>query len=136
MRPQRFTDYVLDLVKNAPSVSRVQTLAEAGDTKRPFGLVITTKGESRWQFMGQLPDGAKHEGFADEPVTGTPAPQMGDPATASSPEEWFAAVVAQAESPEISEIERWSTREGSAPDAQRGVTFTFHDGSRIFARQL
>ncbi|MFI0825738.1 hypothetical protein ACH4Q7_14920 [Streptomyces roseolus] len=137
MRPQRFAEYVLDLVKNAPSVSRVQTLAEAGDAKHPFGLVITTSsGETRWQFTGQLPDGAKHEGFADEPVTGAPAAQLGDPTAAGSPEEWFAAVLAQAESPEVSVIERWSTGEGVASDAQRGVTVTFHNGARIFARQL
>ncbi|MBB4987508.1 hypothetical protein [Streptomyces nymphaeiformis] len=135
MRPQRFTDYVLDLAKNAPGIVRVQTLAEAGDTKRPFGLAITTSsGENRWQFMGQLPDGAKHEGFTDEPVTGTPAPAMGDPATAGSPEAWLAAVLAGAECPEISAIGRWSTSSEGA--AQRGITVDFHDGSRIFARQL
>ncbi|MEU2504444.1 hypothetical protein ABZ621_06990 [Streptomyces sp. NPDC007863] len=135
MRPQRFTDYVLDLVKNHPTVSRVQTLAEAGDTKHPFGLAITTSsGETRWQFAGQLPDGAKHEGFTDEPVTGAPVAPLGDPASADSPEEWLAALLAQAECPEISQIERWSTREGAGP--QRGATISFYDGSRIFARQF
>ncbi|MFE6223344.1 hypothetical protein [Streptomyces sp. NPDC057854] len=135
MRPQRFIDYVLDVVKNHPTVSRVQTLAEAGDSKHPFGLAITTSsGETRWQFTGQLPDGAKHEGFADEPVTGAPVPHLGDPAAASSPEEWLAAVLAQAECPEISRIERWSAREGAG--SQRGATLSFYDGSRIFARQL
>ncbi|MCZ0981000.1 hypothetical protein O1L60_24005 [Streptomyces diastatochromogenes] len=135
MRPQRFTDYVLDLAKNAPGIVRVQTLAEAGDTKRPFGLAITTaSGESQWQFMGQLPDGAKHEGFTDEPVTGTPAPAMGDPATADSPEAWLAAVLAGAECPEIRAIARWSLTPEAG--AQRGMTIDFHDGSRIFARHL
>lgn len=135
MRPQRFTDYVLDLAKNAPGVVRVQTLAEAGDTKRPFGLAMTTaSGESRWQFMGQLPDGAKHEGFTDEPVTGATAPVMGDPATADSSEAWLAAVLAGAECPEILAIARWST----SPEAgtPHGMTIDFHDGSRIFARQF
>lgn len=135
MRPQRFTDYAAALAKNVPGVSLVQTLAEAGDTKRPFGLAITTSsGESRWQFMGQLPDGAKHEGFADEPVTGAPAPTLGDPATADSPEAWLAAVLAAAECPEIATIERWSTR--PEPGSQHGLTVTFHNAARIFARQL
>ncbi|MFE7514405.1 hypothetical protein ACFU8I_24725 [Streptomyces sp. NPDC057540] len=135
MRPQRFTDYLLDLVKNAPTVSRVQTLAEAGDTKHPCGLAITTNdGVARWQFVGQLPDGAKHEGFTDEPVTGAPAPSMGAPAAADSPEAWLAAVLASSECPEISAINRWSTSPNAS--AQRGLTVGFHDGSRIFARQF
>lgn len=135
MRPQRFTDYVLDLVKNAPSVSRVQTLAEAGDTEHPYGLAITTAaGETRWQFVGQLPDGAKHIDFLDEPVNGDPAPALGDPASADSPEAWLAAVVAHAACPEIATIERWSTAQ--EPGSQRGVTFAFHNGAKIFARQL
>ncbi|WP_329423968.1 hypothetical protein [Streptomyces sp. NBC_01268] len=134
MRPQRFTDYVLDLTKNTPGVTRVQTLAEAGDTKHPFGLAITATGrETRWQVTGQLPDGAKHEGFADTSVTGTPAPAMGDPAAADSPEAWFAAVLAAAECAEIATIERWSTAEN--PTSQ-GVTVGFHNGARVFVRQL
>ncbi|MEU8759383.1 hypothetical protein [Streptomyces sp. NPDC048659] len=135
MRPQRFTDYVLDLAKNTPGVTRVQTLAEAGDTNCPFGLAISAQGsETRWQFTGQLPDGAKHEGFTDEPVTGTPAPAIGDPASADTPEAWFAAVIAAAESPEVAAVERWSTR--PEPGSQRGVTVSFHNGARIFARQI
>lgn len=135
MRPQRFTDYMLDLVKNTPTVSRVQTLAETGDTKHPFGLAITTNsGETKWQFAGQLPDGAKHEGFSDTPVTGTPAPASGDPATADSPEAWFAAVLSGAECPEVASIARWSTAEDAG--SQRGVTVDFHNGARIFARQF
>lgn len=135
MRPQRFADYMVDLAKNTPGVTRVQTLAEVGDTRHPFGVAITTTfGETRWQFTGQLPDGAKHEGFADEPVTGAPAPAVGDPATATVPEEWFAAALAHGDSAEISTIERWSTR--PEPGSQKGVTATFHNGARIFARQL
>lgn len=135
MRPQRFTEYVADLAKNTPGTVRVQTLAEVGDTKHPRGLAITTSsGETRWQFAGQLPDGAKHATFEDAPVTGTPAASMGDPAAADSPEAWFAAVLAGAECPEIQRVERWSTRE--EPGSQKGVTATFHNGARVFARQL
>ena len=135
MRPQRFADYVVDLAKNTPGVTRVQTLAEVGDTKHPCGLAITTAfGETRWQFTGQLPEGAKHDGFTDEPVTGTPAPAGEDPAAATEPEAWFAAVLARGESPEIASIERWSTR--PEPGGQKGVTATFHNGARIFVRQI
>lgn len=136
MRPDRFAALVTDLAKNTPTCTRVQTLAEVGDTKHPFGLAITAPaGETRWQFMGQLPDGAKHEGFADEPVTGQPAPSGPAPQASDEPEAWFAALIAHAECPEIADIERWSTR----PDARRdqiGVTAKFHDGSKVFARKL
>lgn len=136
MRPQRFTDFVIDLVKNAPTAQRVQTLAEAGDTKHPHGVVITTTSESRWQFTGQLPEGAKHESFRDEPVTGTPVVPGATPQATDTPEAWLAAALAQAESPEIASIERWSTRPAAAPDGQHGLTIRFHNGARIFARQL
>ena len=136
MRPQRFTDFAIDLVKNTPGVNRVQTLTEAGDDKHPWGLAITTaaNGEVRWQFVGQLPDGAKHSTFEDVPVTGAPAATMGTPADADSPEAWLAAVLAGAECPEIATVERWST--APDPGSQRGVTVTFHNAARIFARQL
>ncbi|MFG2113244.1 hypothetical protein ACGFRB_11510 [Streptomyces sp. NPDC048718] len=139
MRPHRFTDLVRDLAADDPAVSRARTLAEDGDTKHPFGLslTLTSSGESRWQFAGQLPDGAKHEGFTDEPVTGAPAPAMGAPGTADVPEAWFAAVLTAAECPEIKAVERWSTRPAEAGESGRsGLTVTFHNGARIFARQM
>ncbi|HEY9410877.1 MAG TPA: hypothetical protein VIP77_14950 [Jiangellaceae bacterium] len=135
MRPQRFSDFVIDLAKNSPTVSRVQTLAEVGDTQHPFGLAVTTAmGETRWQFTGQLPDGAKHEGFADEPVAGAPANAAEDPAAAKTPEAWFAALIGHGDSPEIETIERWSTRD--QPPSANGVTVRFHNGARVFVRQL
>ncbi|MER5493398.1 hypothetical protein [Streptomyces sp. NPDC002490] len=136
MRPIRFTDFVIDLVKNQPTVSRVQTLAEAGDKQHPRGIVITTgTREARWQFVGQLPEGAKHDSFDDAPVTGTPAPASPEPRTDDAPEAWFAAALAQAENPEIAGIERWSTREGER-EGNQGVTVHFQNGARIFARLM
>ncbi|BAU83471.1 hypothetical protein SLA_2545 [Streptomyces laurentii] len=105
MRPQRFSDLMLDLAKNEPTASRVQTLTKAGDTEHPFGLTITlASGESRWQFTGQLPG-----------------------------EAWLVAVLATAECPEIKAIERWSTR--ATTGGRKGLTATFHNGVRIFARR-
>ncbi|MEU3449661.1 hypothetical protein AB0H29_20965 [Streptomyces thermolilacinus] len=133
MRPARFADFVVDIVKNDPTASRVQTLAEAGDTTHPCGVVITAGStETRWQFVGQLPEGAKHDTFTDDPVTGTPVPAGEAPGAGDDPEAWFAAALARAESPEIAAIERWSTRPN--PSSQKGVTVTFHNGARVFAR--
>ncbi|MEU3818762.1 MULTISPECIES: hypothetical protein [unclassified Streptomyces] len=133
MRPARFADFVVDIVKNDPTASRVQTLAEAGDTTHPCGVVITVGStETRWQFVGQLPEGAKHDTFTDEPVTGAPVPAGAAPQAGDDPEAWFAAALAHAECPEIAAIERWSTRQN--PSSQKGVTVTFHNGARVFAR--
>lgn len=136
MRPARFADFVIDVVKNQPTASRVQTLAEVGDVKHPCGVAITAGGkETRWQFVGQLPEGAKHDSFKDEPVAGSPAPAGAAPQPGDIPEAWLAAALAHAENPEISDIERWSVREGERV-GNFGVTVRFHDGSRVFARQL
>jgi hypothetical protein len=137
MRPARFTDFVIDIVKNQPTAARVQTLSEAGDTRHPYGVALTLQGggrETRWQFTGQLPDGAKHEGFTDEPVHGTPVPVGPAPQAGDGPEAWLAAALANAESPELAGIERWSTRPDAGP--RQGLTLTFHNGARIFARVL
>lgn len=136
MRPARFTDFVIDLVKNQPTASRVQTLAEVGGyDPHLLGAVISTPaGEARWQFIGQLAPGEKHE-HADTPVTGTPAPADAGPESADSAEAWLAAAVSQTESQEIASIERWSTRVGERP-GHFGMTVMFHNGARIFARQL
>ncbi|MFE9659151.1 hypothetical protein [Streptomyces sp. NPDC005955] len=136
MRPSRFTDFVIDLVKNQPTASRVQTLAEAGDKQHPRGVVITTAtGETRWQFVGQLPEGAKHDSFDDAPVTDAAPPTGESPQSDDLPEAWFAAVLTRSENAEIASVERWSTREGERA-GNHGLTVHFHNGARIFARQL
>lgn len=137
MRPARFTEFVIDVVKNQPTTGRVQSLDEAGDSTHPYGIALTLQGggrETRWQFTGQLPDGAKHEGFTDEPVHGSPVPAGPAPQAGDEPEAWLAAALTLAECPEVAGIERWSTRPD--PGAQKGLTVTFHNGARIFARVL
>ncbi|MFF4172014.1 hypothetical protein [Streptomyces sp. NPDC001744] len=133
MRPQRFTDFVVGVVKDTPTAGGVRTLAETGDTKHPFGVVVTVgSAEHRWQFTGLLPEGAKHEGFLDEPVTGDPVPPGEEPRADDSPEAWLAAALARAGSPEISGIERWSAQPDTVGRA--GLTVSFHSGARIYAR--
>ncbi|MFF3754537.1 hypothetical protein ACFYYH_29505 [Streptomyces sp. NPDC002018] len=132
MRPARFQDFALGLVRSSPGATRVQTLTEAGDSQHPFGLAITTgDGEVHWQIMGQLADGEKHE-HADVPVTGDPVQGWDEPKP-GDPEGWLAAVLARAESPEIASIDRWSLRpDGRAP----GLTVVFHNGAKAFVRQI
>ncbi|RDG32596.1 hypothetical protein [Streptomyces corynorhini] len=134
MRPARFQDFSLDLVKNSPGVTRVQSLGEAGDTTHPFGLAITTTaGEVRWQIIGQLATGEKHDD-QDTPVNGDPVPAEGGEPDPSDHEGWLYAALVRAESPEIASIARWSTREDAGKS--RGLTLDFHNSARVFIRQL
>ncbi|MFE7132270.1 hypothetical protein ACFVIM_15560 [Streptomyces sp. NPDC057638] len=136
MRPGRFQEFVIDLAKNDPGVTRVQTLAEEGETKVPCGLAITLgQRVSRWGVVGQLPDGAKHEGFTDTPVHGTPCAAGEPPRPEDAPEAWLSALLGRAASPEIAHVERWSTRPDARPD-YRGVTVRFHNSARVFVRLL
>ncbi|MEV6471621.1 hypothetical protein [Streptomyces sp. NPDC051657] len=134
MRPARFQDFVLDLVKNTPGVSRVQTVAEAGESRFPYGLVIVAAGgEARWQIIGQLADGEKHD-MPDTPVEYDPLPPGSEPQPGDNPEAWLAAVIGRSESREIASITRWSTRKDERPDNQ-GITVKFHNGAQAFVRK-
>ncbi|GGZ18587.1 hypothetical protein GCM10010387_08920 [Streptomyces inusitatus] len=136
MRPQRFQSFVIDLATNHPTATKVQTLAESGETKTPGGVAITTStGVSRWGIVGQLPDGAKHDGFEDAPVSGDPVTPGDAPQAADAPEAWLAALLAHSQSPEIASIERWSTSEDARPD-YFGLTVRFHNTARVFVRLL
>lgn len=130
MRPARFQDFILDLAKNAPGVTRVQTMEEAGEKSYPYGLVITMAGsEVRWQIIGQLADGEKHENN-DVPVRDQPAQTWHE---GDTPEAWLAGLIGRAESPEIASIDQWSMRPGA--NSAEGITIGFHNGARAFVRK-
>jgi hypothetical protein len=134
LRVEWFTRFLLDCVKNTPGVDRVQTLAEARDSKHPFGLAVTIdSSEVRWQVTGQLAPGERH---------GSPAPEVdGEPASWSRPmwedggHDWLAAVIGRARSTKVARIECWSTFRGGRP-GQVGVTVGFHNGARVFVRRI
>lgn len=127
MRPLEYRDYLVDVLKNTPDVQRVDVL-EGGPY--PYALTVTAAGrEQRWQVIGQLADGAKH----DSP---TPAVTAGPPAFASAPvgaapDAWLGGVIGAAEPADTKAIEVWSAREGKS-DA--GLTVFFHNGERAFVR--
>lgn len=133
MRPGRFQDWLVDAVKNASGVGRVQSLADAGDSKHPFGIAVTRGGrEERWQIMHQLAEGEKHE-HDEQRMTGapflSPAPQPSDAADI-----WLAGAIGVAECPEIERVERWVDRPN--PASQAGLTVFHHGGDRNFVRPL
>lgn len=132
MRPNRFQAFATEVLKRTPGAVKVQSLKEAGDTKHPYGVAVTTSdGEARWQIVGQLADGERHE-HKEAPVSGEPAAWT-DAGPGENPEGWLAAAIGRAESPEIARIDRWSVREGHD---REGLTVFFHSGARAFVRKL
>ncbi|MGW0933260.1 hypothetical protein [Streptomyces sp. NPDC002644] len=132
MRPARFQTFLLDAVTAAGA--RAQSLADAGDSKHPFGVVVAGPGgESRWQITGQLAEGERHE-HAEAPMEGDPAAWT-DASADAGPDAWLAAVIGRVESPEIARIDRWSAREG-AKAGREGLTIFFHNGARAYVRKI
>ncbi|MEO3972319.1 hypothetical protein [Streptomyces sp. CAU 1734] len=136
MRPGRFQEFVIGLAESSGAATGARLLTEAGGAVVPCGVAIGTGGEeSEWGILGQLPDGAKHDGFDDTPVHGEPVAPGDGPRTGDEPEAWLAALLARAQSPEIAGVERWSVREDMRP-GYAGVTVRFHNSARVFVRLL
>jgi hypothetical protein len=129
MRPAEYRDYLVDLLKNSADVQRVEVL-EGG--KHPYAVSATVAGkERRWQVIGQLADGAKHD-------TPTAAVNAGPPAytaapASGAPDAWLAGVVGAAEPADTERLEVWSTRK---KQTDPGLTVFFHNGERAFVRLL
>ncbi|MFD9319273.1 hypothetical protein ACFWDQ_16515 [Streptomyces sp. NPDC060053] len=129
MRPLDYRDYLVDLLKNTPDVQRVDVI-EGGP--HPYALTVTTAGsEQRWQIIGQLAEGAKHD-TPTAAVNGQPAAWKASPANGPA-DAWLASVIGAADSPDTRLIEVWSTREGKSSE---GVTVFFHNGERAFLRKF
>lgn len=133
MRPQTFQEYIVGLVKDTPGVQRAQTLGEAGETRQPYGLACVVDGRDvKWQILGQLADGEKHDTPA-APVEGQPAAYTAAD-SGSSPDAWLAGLIGASESPQIAKLGVWSATPGSRDD-HIGVTVYFHNGQRVFVRK-
>ena len=127
MRPLEYRDFLIDVLKNTPDVQKVDVI-EGGP--HPYALAVTVAGrEQRWQVIGQLAEGAKHD-TPTAPVHGTPAPFQAAP-VAGPADAWLAGVIGAAESPDTKALEIWSSREGRE---STGVTVSFHNGERAFLR--
>jgi hypothetical protein len=127
MRPLEYRDYLVDLLQRTPGVQGAKVV-EGGPY--PFALAVQAGGrEQRWQVIGQLADGARH----DSPSS---AVQAGPPAFATAPldaapDAWLAGVIGAAEPADTDRLDVWSAR-----DRGPGVTVHFHNGERAFLRAL
>lgn len=129
MRPAEYRDLLVDLAKNAPDVGQVQ-VAEGG--KHPYAFSVTVGGrEQRWQVIGQLADGAKHD-TPTAAVEGDP-PAWSDAPASGAPDAWLAALVGRSEPRDVERLHVWSTEEGRQ---SAGVTVFFRNGERAFLRPI
>jgi hypothetical protein len=126
MRPLDYRDYLVDLLKNSPDVQKVDII-EGGPY--PYALTASAAGrEQRWQVIGQLADGAKHD-TPTAPVNGGPPAFTAAPPSAA-PDAWLAGVIGAAEPADTREIDVWSVRGKDSA----GLTVSFHNGERAFVR--
>jgi hypothetical protein len=126
MRPAAFRDHLVDLLKRTPDVQKA-SVVEGGP--HPYALTDTVAGrEQRWQVIGQLADGAKHEP-ATPAVEGAPPAFTAAPLD-GAPDAWPGGVIGAAEPADTERLDVWSAREGRGP----GLTVFFHNGERAFVR--
>lgn len=129
MRPAAYRDHLVDLLKNSPDVQKANVIE---DDPYPYAFSATVAGrEQRWQVIGQLAEGAKHD-TPTPAIHGQPAAFQQAPASAS-PDAWLAGVIGTAESPDTRQIDVWSARAGRD---SAGLTVFFHNGERAFVRLL
>lgn len=129
MRPAEYRDYLIDLLKNTPDVQRVDRIE---DGRHPYALTVTVAGkERRWQVIGQLADGAKHDS-PTAAVNGGP-PGFATAPAGGAPDAWLGGVIGGAEPADVERIEVWSVREGKD---KAGLTVSFHNGERAFVHLL
>jgi hypothetical protein len=126
MRPLDYRDYLVDLLKNSPDVQKVDVI-EGGP--HPYALTASAAGrEHRWQVIGQLADGAKHD-TPTAPVNGGPPAFTAAP-TSAAPDAWLAGVIGAAEPADTAQIDVWSVQGKDSA----GLTVSFHNGERAFVR--
>jgi hypothetical protein len=127
MRPADYRDFLVDLLKNSSDVQGVEVL-EGGPF--PYALAAKVAGrERRWQVIGQLADGAKHDS-PTAAVEGAPPAFAAAPVTAA-PDAWLAGLIGASEPADTERIDVWSAR---ADNKEPGLTVFFRNGERAFVR--
>jgi len=127
VRPAAYRDHLVDLLRKTPDVQKAIAV-EGGP--HPYALAATVAGrESRWQVIGQLADGAKHDPVTP-PVQAGPPSFTATPVT-GAPDAWLAGVIGASEPADTERLDVWSAR-----DRGPGVTVHFHNGERAFLRLI
>lgn len=135
MRPDRFLRILVDTAPSIPGVTGVKTMADAGETKYPYGLIVEAASRTtRWQIVCQSAVGDRYDQPELEPRVGEPVEKPEVPAVDNDPAVIAKALVAAAlanDPGEACRYELYAERE-QPPSVQFGATIEFHDGSKIF----
>ncbi|GAA3760791.1 hypothetical protein HDA32_005693 [Spinactinospora alkalitolerans] len=143
MRLPRFETYLKDLLTGdaSPSITSVQTFAEADYAKRPHGfrLQFASGGQAYLQLVRTSPsDGSDQrpeepivEGEPPTPIEPRPLPDGGGQVRTRDLEQYIKALITNSGSTELKDTEGYS--EAPAESGQTyGVRVFFHSGAAIY----
>lgn len=137
MRPPRFQQLLLDAASTIPGVS-VKTLADAGHTRHPYGIVVEAGGQtSRWQVVSVSP-GDDYSKPEREPIIGERMAERPIPAVTAdlgTVEAALVAAVLHADSGEFSRAELYTEREPQ-PAVGYGAAFELHSGAKVYINAI
>ncbi|WP_017558596.1 hypothetical protein [Nocardiopsis baichengensis] len=144
MRAHRFQGWLLDLIKNSgdPAINQAATFETSGYTERPYGIVLqlSNGGQVYLQIVrGSSGDGSDKldeepivEGEPPAPVEAHPIGEGGRIRSADV-EGYLAALITNAQSREVSGVERFSerTRKAYSDPQPYGVKVFCHSKAAI-----
>lgn len=142
MRPERFQAVLADAARHIPAVDGVKTLADAGHTGHPYGIVAHLQSGAQvwWSFTVQSRPGDDYSQAEQEPVTGDRPEPIDMPALPDGPvtmthlEQALASQLLQLdEAGEIKSVGLLSTGGGAIPF---GLRIEFHDTAKAFVNSL
>lgn len=137
MRPARFQQFLLDAAATIPGVS-AKTLADAGHTRHPYGIVVEAGGKtSRWQVVSVSP-GDDYSKPEREPIAGARLPERPIPAVTGdlgTVEAALVAAVLRADVGEFSRVELYTDREPQ-PVVGYGAAFELHSGAKVYINAI
>lgn len=141
MRPARFEALLADAARHVPVVDGVKTLADAGHTEHPYGVIAHLRdgGQAWWSFTVQSRSGDRYADTETDPITGERPTPLAMPNFGTGPVEMadlelaLAAQLLELDTRgEIKEIERYSTQASSA--IPYGLRIVFHPGGSDAAK--
>jgi hypothetical protein len=135
VRPDRFLLILADAAPSIPGITGVKTMADAGETKYPYGLIVEAAGRTtRWQLVCQSAVGDRFDREELEPRIGEPIEKPDMTAVDTDLADIARALVAAAlatDPGEASRYDLYADRE-QPPSVGHGATIEFYDGSKIF----
>jgi hypothetical protein len=142
MRPDRLQTVLADAARHIPAVDGVKTLADAGHSEHPYGIVthLQSGAQAWWSFTVQSRPGDDYAQTEQEPVTGDRPEPIDMPVLADGPvalsylEQALASQLLQLDKAgEIKAVSLLSTGGGAIPF---GLRIDFHDTAKAFVNSL